>query len=100
MYVKDIVDINNKLSVYPSIAGSCPDLDAELHRYDDLQYAGGAVLAAMGTPAKRQEAACRERRFLAGTGFPRRSPQADLGRQSHRAEGQLPGVAFYSHWRP
>ena len=37
---------------------------------------------------------------MAGTGFPRGSPQADFGQQDHRAESQLPGAASYSHWRP
>jgi hypothetical protein len=41
-----------------------------------------------------------ERRELAETGFPRGSPQAHFGRQGHRAEGQLPDAASYSHWRP
>jgi len=33
--------------------------------------------------------------FMAGTGLPRRSPQADFGPQRHRAEGQLPVAASY-----
>ena len=45
-------------------------------------------------------AAVRKRLLLAGTGFPPRSPHADFGRQGHRAEGQLPGAASYSHCRP
>ena len=41
-----------------------------------------------------------ECRFMAGTGFPRGSQQADLGRRGHLAEGQVPGAAAYSRWRP
>ncbi len=37
---------------------------------------------------------------MAETGLTRGLPQADPGRQGHRAEGQLPGVAPYSHSRP
>jgi hypothetical protein len=41
-----------------------------------------------------------ERTFMAGTGFPAGSPQADLGRPDRRIEGQLTGVVSYSHCRP
>lgn len=37
---------------------------------------------------------------MAGTGFPRGSPQADFDRRDHRIESQLPGAASNSHWRP
>ena len=40
------------------------------------------------------------RLLMAATGFPRRSPQADFGRQDHRVESQLAGAASNSHWRP
>ena len=40
------------------------------------------------------------RPVVAGTGFPLGLPQADLGRQGHLAESQVPGAAVYSHWRP
>lgn len=37
---------------------------------------------------------------MAGTGFPRRLPQADFGRRDHRTERRLPGAASNSHCRP
>ena len=52
------------------------------------------------TPSRCRQAAGHERLLMAATGFPRRSPQADLGRLGHRAEGQLPDAAANSHWRP
>lgn len=59
---------------------------------------------AMGRAGISAEAVTRPGRIehphLAGTGFPPGSPQADPGRQSHRAVGQLPVAASYSHWRP
>jgi hypothetical protein len=47
-----------------------------------------------------QQAAVRQRPYMARTGFPRRSPQADFSRQGHGAESQVPGAASYSRWRP
>ena len=37
---------------------------------------------------------------MAGSGFPRGSPQADLVQQNHRAEGQLPGALLAYRFRP
>lgn len=37
---------------------------------------------------------------MAGTGFREGKPQADVGRQGHRVDGQLLGVATSSHCRP
>ena len=50
----------------------------------------------------RQARTCHNRGLLimAGTGWPRGLPQADFGRQGHRAESQLPGAALYSRCRP
>jgi hypothetical protein len=41
----------------------------------------------------------RDGSFMAGTGFPRGSPQADFSRQGPRFESQFPGAVSYSHWR-
>ncbi len=41
-----------------------------------------------------------ERRFMAGTGFSRKSPSADFGRQGQRSEGRLSGRPLNSRGRP
>lgn len=59
-----------------------------------------AVNLPLAGATKQDFRARREGQQLAGTGFPWGSPQADLGRQGHLAQGQLPGAAAYSRCRP